>query len=182
VIGWRDKRSINVDYALGCTENASQQEKERAEYILVTSQKIICILCNQALAGNKKSLRRHQRESKKHIALNSEIMEGKLNFPSSDIAMSMPIPLPSIPSLIWSGNDSSKFKYSVNSSTSSSSSSSNGGGGSNSGGGSSNSGGISTISAGLTGDAPYPRPFSAASSFTVTMPCALAWKVKTGIL
>lgn len=36
----------------------SRAEQERAEQLLFASLKIVCILCDQTIAANKKSLRR----------------------------------------------------------------------------------------------------------------------------
>jgi hypothetical protein len=48
------------------------QERQRSEALLVTCGKLICIMCNQTLAGNRKSVVKHML-TKKHVGQCEEV-------------------------------------------------------------------------------------------------------------
>lgn len=106
VLRWRGKDGINVDHVLGANEAATIEERARAEQVLANTGQLICILCAAAVAGNKKSIRRHQHKNKTHTLRLAELVSG-MPFPSTEAAMNTQVPLPYIPTGLIPGQNTS---------------------------------------------------------------------------
>ena len=93
---WRGKEGLNVDHILGANETATVEERARAEQVLSNTGYLICIICAQAVGGNKKTLKRHQTTNKTHqLRLEEAIKTGAPI--TTEAAMAVQVPLPYVP-------------------------------------------------------------------------------------
>ena len=51
---------IQLDHLFGCGDNASMEEKARADAIIRETGQVICTICNSTLSANKKAVRRYK--------------------------------------------------------------------------------------------------------------------------
>ncbi len=78
---------------MGISDKATLVEKQRSENLLVNYGKLVCILCNQTIAGNRKSVYKHML-TKKHMLQVEDVAAGKRSYPTTEVAMKMEITLP----------------------------------------------------------------------------------------
>jgi hypothetical protein len=57
---------------------------DESTVIFIYIYKYIYVYISQLLVGSKKGIRRHQRESKKHMTLSQEVAAGTKQFPTTD--------------------------------------------------------------------------------------------------
>ncbi len=76
VLRWRLTGDINLDHLFGCSDSFSEEEKMKAEEILIDSGQLICTLCNTPISANKKAVRRHQTKNRNHTTLLEQLMNG----------------------------------------------------------------------------------------------------------
>ena len=96
VMRWRGKEGIDICCLLGASENSTVEERTKAEEVLNATGQLLCILCAQSVAGNKKSVRRHQFKNARHLIRLNEIAAGQ-PFPTTEAAMNINVPLPYVP-------------------------------------------------------------------------------------
>ena len=96
VMRWRGKEGLNVDHILGANESATVEERARAEQVLTNTGYLVCIICAQAVGGNKKTLKRHQTTNKTHQLRLEEATRTGTPI-TTDAAMAVQVPLPYVP-------------------------------------------------------------------------------------
>jgi hypothetical protein len=89
-LAWKTKTGLDTEFLLGISDNATPEERIRSEAILINCGKLICIMCNQTLAGNRKSVVKHML-TKKHVGQCEEVTAGSKQYPTTEFAMAMEV-------------------------------------------------------------------------------------------
>lgn len=75
---WKVTNSVCVDHLLGFCPDATPEEHAKAEELLVKTGMLVCCLCGNQVAANKKSVKRHQTKNRKHLQAAVQMANGQI--------------------------------------------------------------------------------------------------------
>jgi hypothetical protein len=75
---WKVTNSVCVDHLLGFCPDSTPEEHAKAEELLVKTGMLVCCLCGNQVAANKKSVKRHQTKNRKHLQAAVQMANGQI--------------------------------------------------------------------------------------------------------
>ncbi len=69
VLRWHQNRCVDIECLFGFSAFSNSSDRHMAEDLLRFTGQFVCRICNLALAGNRKSVSRHQERNKKHVKI-----------------------------------------------------------------------------------------------------------------